>query len=248
MRFLSSRILWHSRLCYCFKIKTPRYTLRFYPSSVSTAMFCNSSFFLRDEMLLTELLRPGDMFVDVGANVGTLSLFASKIVSSEGRVIAIEAHPKTFKYLCGNIKLNKAANVIPINAAVGDRTGNVFFSDKRSDDQNSICEAGISVPLKTLSSLVIEQRRIRLLKIDVEGFELPVLRGARELLHNTDYVYFEAWEKWFNRFSYTTKDLIAYLQDCGFNVPVPANYISERCENFLATNQIRTEILADQLK
>jgi hypothetical protein len=74
-----------------------------------------------------------------------------------------------------------------INCAVGDTPGEVVFSDIRNDDQNHVtagAEAGLRVPVQTLDSL-IQERSVDLLKIDVEGYELMVLWGARHLLTHT---------------------------------------------------------------
>ena len=241
-RFLASRALWATRLSSLFTMQTASgYKLRFYPTAVSATMWCNPRFYAKDEQLLTEQLRVGDTFVDVGANIGTLTLAASRLVGPEGRVFAIEAHPRTVRYLRGNVRLNDARNVTVLHAAVGDHVGIVKFSNRRSDDQNSIASSGIDVPLATLDSMVIgllpPDSRIRLLKIDVEGFELFALRGAQQVLERTDAVYFESWENHFQRFGYATKDLLGLLRDHGFECGVKDDHKSVDCENLLATRK-----------
>lgn len=79
------------------------------------------------------------MFVNVGANVGALSLTASRIIGLSGKVFSIEAHPTTVKYLRGNVRLNAADNVVVIHAAVGDHEGSVKFSSgqRRSEPRRS---------------------------------------------------------------------------------------------------------------
>jgi len=233
VRFLLSRALWASRLSSFFTIQGVGYKLRFYPSSVSAVMWCSPGLFQRDETVLRTILRPGDVFVDVGANIGALSLAGSSMVGETGHVYAIEAHPRTVEYLRGNVKFNQACNVSVIHAALGDHDGRAFFSDRRSDDQNSVSESGIEVPLRMLDQ-VIPDIPVRLLKIDVEGFELFVLRGAARLLQKTEMVYFESFESHFKKFGYTTGDLLAYLAEAGFDTKVPMDYRSEHCENLLA--------------
>jgi FkbM family methyltransferase len=236
LRFIASRSLWAMRLSSLFTIQASSYKLRFYPSSVSMAMWCNPHFFHREESLLQEVLRPGDVFVDVGANIGALSLAASNIVGKSGHVFAVEAHPKTVEYLRGNVRLNRTENVSIIHAAAGDREGIVHFTSRRSDDQNYISSSGIEVPIRTLDSLLPDVP-IRLLKIDVEGFELFVLRGAEHSLQKTEMIYFESWESHFRKFGYSTSDVLRLLADHGFDTGLPKNYRSVQLENLLANRR-----------
>lgn len=129
-RFLLSRILWHSRLCSVITFRTSYgYHMRFYPSSVSAACWIDSDFRSDDTFFIYNFLRSGDIFVDVGANVGQLSLAAASEVGPCGRVIAIEPHPKTHRYLVGNIRLNSFNNIESYNAAIGDTKVNLLKVD-----------------------------------------------------------------------------------------------------------------------
>jgi len=232
-RFVASRLLWASRTSRLVTIQADGYKLRFHPSSVSAAMFCNPTFFREEETLLQRLLHPGDCFVDVGANVGTLSLAAARIVGEQGRVVAIEAHPKIARYLTDNVALNGFTNVQVIHSAAGKDNTHVYLSDRRSDDQNAVGEVGIRVPMRRLDDL-IAPRKVRLLKIDVEGLEYMVLQGAKRLLRHTDFVQFESWEVRSRKYGYSTQDVIHLLEGCGFHVDVPKGYASEKYENLLA--------------
>lgn len=236
-RFLVSRVLWATR---CSAMLTMRaaagYRLRFYPSSVSAMMWCDPGFFRKDEEVLRKYLRPGDVFVDVGANIGALSLAAARLVGESGRVFSVEAHPRTVKYLRGNIKLNDAANVTVIHAAAGEHEGVVQFSSGRSDDQNRVAQSGLDVPLRTLESLLPDVP-IRVLKIDVEGYELFALRGAGRVLQKTDVVYIESYESHFQKYGYSTSDVLSFLASQRFETGREAGYKSVTCENLLAINQ-----------
>ena len=93
-----------------------------------------------------------------------------------------------------NVKLNNLSNVALCNIAVGDTPGTVSFSDRHSDDQNSIVTSGdLHVELTTLDQLVSGLDHVHLLKIDVEGYELAVLRGATAVLRRCDAVLIELW-------------------------------------------------------
>jgi FkbM family methyltransferase len=233
VRFIVSRFLWATRLSSLLTIQAAGYKLRFYPTAVSATLWCDPHSYQSDESVLHSVLRPGDVFVDVGANIGALSLAASTIVGAQGRVFAIEAHPRTIGYLRGNVKLNQAENITVIHAAAGDREGAVRFTSRRSDEQNHVSGSGVEVPLGTLDSLLPDVP-IRLLKIDVEGFELFVLRGAAQSLPRTEFIYFESFEPHFRKFGYSTTDLLQLLADHRFETGLPGDYISEKLENRLA--------------
>jgi predicted methyltransferase len=74
-----------------------------------------------------DTLRPGDTFVDLGANIGYYSLLASRLVSEKGRVYAIEGSPSIFERLTENVALNKMTNITAIHAIVSDKQGSRPF-------------------------------------------------------------------------------------------------------------------------
>jgi FkbM family methyltransferase len=171
--------------------------------------------------------------VDVGANIGCLTLFASRLVGDSGHVFSIEPHPRTVRYLRGNVTLNRRNNITVIHAAAGDHQANIHLSDGRSDDQNRVSKTGVPVQLDTLDS-ILPDVPIRLLKIDTEGFELFALRGGPRTLQNTDLIYLESCEEHFQKYGYSTPDLLAFLSAQGFDTGRPPDYLSQSCENLLA--------------
>lgn len=217
-RFVAGRILWRSGLCRHFEITTDLYRLRFFPTALSCALWTDPRARQADEDFYRRYLRRDDTVVDVGANVGTLTLTAAALVGTLGAVWSIEAHPRTYRYLLENVALNARRNVIPLHAAAGDRRAVISFSDGRLDDQNRVDEGGpLAVKVERLDDLV-PARRVQLLKIDVEGYELFVLRGARTLLDGTDCVYFECAERAYRRYGYAVTDIVALLEQKGFTV------------------------------
>ncbi|MDX3388383.1 FkbM family methyltransferase, partial [Streptomyces niveiscabiei] len=72
-------------------------------------------------------LRPGDTFIDVGANIGYYTVLASQLVGSTGRVVAVEPSPDFHEALAGNVRLNGCANVRTVNTAVSDTPGRLTF-------------------------------------------------------------------------------------------------------------------------
>lgn len=245
-RYFFAQILAKTGLCQFFVIKMNGYKLRFTPSSLSITLFSNPGDRDHDEAFFRHLLKQGDLYVDVGANIGTLALCAAQLVGSNGKVIAIEAHPKTFGYLAENVALNSFFNINLLNYAVGDKEGKLTFSDINSDDQNKVITGltgGITVPVKKLDMLLSQEHNISLLKIDVEGFEKYVVDGASEVLKRTDMVFFESWDQNFLNYGYTARDLIELFKYKGFKVFSIANdklsmispmHTSVKCENLLA--------------
>lgn len=159
-----------------------------------------------------DYLHDGDIVIDAGANIGVITLESSVIVGNNGKIYSIEPHPKTFRFLRGNIQLNRFDNIEIFNVVLGNSDDTVLFSDKISDDQNSVVDDknGIKLPMKRLDDL-IHSNQINLLKIDVEGYEKFVLLGASKLLKITDCVCFEAVEKSMENQGYTIGDIYDIL-------------------------------------
>lgn len=196
LKFLLSKILIRTKLSPFLTIKYQGYRLRFYPSSTSRGLWIDNTepepvfdFFL-------DYLRKNDIIIDAGANIGTMTLGSSLIVGSKGKVYSIEPHPRTFNFLKGNILLNRFTNIETFNVALGSSSGNISFSNKKSDDQNAVVmnENGTSVPIRRLDEL-IDSNNIALLKIDVEGYEKFVLMGTAKLFKYIECVIVEVWAK-----------------------------------------------------
>jgi FkbM family methyltransferase len=134
-------------------------------------------------------LNEGDCFIDIGANIGLMSIFASKLVGKTGKVISFEAHPETFKWLQFNIDLNKATNIQANGFALGKRNGSALIYDNWDINRGgaslvvkSAESESYPVEIKVLDDLLDENTIPKLIKIDVEGFELPVLQGAEKTI------------------------------------------------------------------
>ncbi len=137
-----------------------------------------------DMAFLLHFLRPDDVFIDAGANVGSYSLLASGIVGSQS--IAFEPLPTTFNNLINNINLNGLSNLVMAHN-IGLSSGNGFLKFSADyDTTNHVLQAesdnnSIEVPVSTLDNQV-DPLSNSLLKIDVEGYETEVLKGGKTLL------------------------------------------------------------------
>jgi len=182
-------------------------------------LWADPDFVLDGELFLSTVIRPGDIVVDVGANIGVLSLLASRLVGPSGCVLAIEAHPRTYLALLNNLKRNLATNVRPLSIAVGPEPGTVRFSDRLDDDWNKVDrDSGtMEVEVKPLDDVSDAYAHIDVLKIDVEGFELHVLKGSNNVLSRTACDLLECWSEHTRSFGYTPDDLIALMQRVCFD-------------------------------
>lgn len=123
--------------------------------------------------------------VDVGANVGAFSLYQA-IAKHAEHVIAFEPSPQVFTRLAKNIEINGLKNVRVVNAAVGDQPGELSFSEGRMSANCRVSETGSTkVACVRLDDELKDVPSIDILKIDTEGYEINVLRGASETLKKT---------------------------------------------------------------
>jgi FkbM family methyltransferase len=143
---------------------------------------------------LNEVIASGMVFVDVGANEGLYSLFASRRVGAEGLVLALEPSAREFDRLQRNLALNRTSNVRARRLAAGERAGvaRLRIAGYEHEGHNTFGDFAYAVDterfedveVRTLDEILAEEeiRRVDVLKIDVEGGEAAVLRGAHGTL------------------------------------------------------------------
>ncbi|MEK7538392.1 MAG: FkbM family methyltransferase [Patescibacteria group bacterium] len=142
------------------------------------------------QLFLNKHLTKDSIFVDAGANIGTYTIRAGQQVGSQGKVIAVEAHPSIYKYLLKNIELNNLNNITPVNVALGSERGTteISYNDSNPGETHVAIngEKSIVVPIQTLDEVLekLGVDHVDYLKIDVEGFELPLLLGSQETIKN----------------------------------------------------------------
>ncbi|MCC8430937.1 FkbM family methyltransferase [Reyranella aquatilis] len=170
--------------------------------------------------VIEQNLSAGDVFVDIGANIGYDTLLASSRVGATGKVVSIEASPRTFALLQRNLAANpSSSNVRAVNAAVSDKPGTLDLYEINEGNigaATTLASRGgtlmASVEALPLAEILKpdELARLRLIKMDVEGAEPPILRHLLEQLSRypatMDIVVeaspeddFEAWRDVFDR-------------------------------------------------
>lgn len=172
--------------------------------------------------------RGGDTVIDVGAYVGMFSVRASKCVGREGLVIAMEPEAKNFSYLADNVK--ELGNVTAIEEAASDRTGQIpLYISGASPCHSIVVEHGkrVDVKAETLDNLVLRLniKRVDFIKIDAEGAELSILKGAeRCLAYDGIRLAIASYHDLANGFPELPL-VVAFLRRRGFNCRVDAGYV-----------------------
>ena len=135
----------------------------------------------------------GDVVFDIGAGIGAEALLFSRLVGPSGRVVSVEAHPRTYKRLVDLCNANRLGNVNPLQVAVSDADGAVVISDSEHHLHNTVLEPacdGIEVPARRVDTIAAELgiTQIDLLKMNIEGAERLAIQGLGGLLANTRHI------------------------------------------------------------
>jgi len=166
------------------------------------------------QRFIESLLRPGDVFVDVGANVGFYTVLAAL---RGAKVIAVEAVPHTVVILKANVKLNNLENVVNVvDKCASDARRRIRIYIPKSGhfglasvDSSRFEESNvIEVECIPLAEVLDDFEHIKAVKIDVEGSELMVLRGIEDLLTNIDFLIVET----------SDPSVVSFLKSRGFRV------------------------------
>lgn len=172
----------------------PDAVLKLYGDSVLGRYICCEDFERAELQFLGAYLREGDVFLDIGANCGVFTIAGGHRVGASGRVVAFEPGSVPRRRLIENVALNGLKNIIVVGCALSDQSGEGVLSvpaagmdayGSLGTPMKTIDATQERVPLRSLAEVVGDMEiseRIALAKIDVEGWELRVLRGAEDLL------------------------------------------------------------------
>lgn len=172
---------------------------------------------------LSRYVSPGNVFVDVGANVGYYSVWAAKRVEEQGRVFCFEPNPIAFGHLKGNVALNHFGNVTLHNVALGetDAAGGLTLCVGRTGGSHltlntSHPDGVVTVPIKTLDGCLEADgflaRGVDVMKIDAEGAETAICKGASAVLtHSRPYLMTEVDDGLLKRLGSSARELLDSL-------------------------------------
>ncbi|WP_338441294.1 FkbM family methyltransferase [Synechococcus elongatus IITB4] len=179
---------------------------------------------------LSNILRHGDTFIDLGSNEGFFSVIASKLVGQSGRVIAIEPQQRLHNVLLTNFSLNQCLNINLECLAIGKKNDFVSFNLAPSTNTGSsgiVRATKYRVPqeivrITTLTELIRKNsiNKSRIIKIDIEGGEYDAILGSQEIFraHLFDYIALELHPSQLERQGLSCRAITDFLTECGYTI------------------------------
>ena len=186
--------------------------------------------------LFKKIVRERDTVVDIGANMGYFTLLSSRLVGDKGKVYAFEPEPVNHGQLLKNIALNGYDNITPLQKAVSDVNGKVSFLIHSTDSGRHVieschdgtgCHESIEVESVTLDEFFKDKPSPRIIKMDIEGAELPALLGMTKIIESSSdlSIFTEFYPELINRAGYSAEEFARkLLDDWCFSVTVLDDY------------------------
>ena len=176
---------------------------------------------------------PGDVVLDIGANIGYYTIMLASRVGDSGRVYAIEPEPKNFELLRTNIELNGVGSVVKaywLGASDAQGAGRLYvheFSNLHSflpmsgsDSNGSAGQPYVEVPLTDVSSFIQGKRPVDLLRMDIEGYEVEVIRGLERAIADGSFsgkILFECHFPRYNDETHSMREPLTMLLSHGYH-------------------------------
>lgn len=180
-------------------------------------------------------IRPGDRVFEIGAYKGIYTVCLARETGEHGKVVAFEPHPVNARILMDTIEANNLENVIVVEEAAGRNTGQSEFYLRGSGSSLNVSEGRdeqVEVNLTTVDSFVSRTNHVPdILKLDVEGFELDVLEGAKTALSNCRYLCCEVHPGKMRAIGQEPKQLLDFTAARGFREIhrfVPPKHMKDR--------------------
>jgi len=189
-------------------------------------MVKNNRFDLMTAAIVSSALADGETFVDVGANWGYFTCIGSRRVGPSGLVLAIEPNWLAHHRLLETIHRERLVNVMPMPYAAYDSLGkpvSLVKSAFRQTTSSYVREDRIEGRFETLTSTLdymvskVAPGSVRLIKVDTEGAELPVMRGARAILAEWKPLVILEVSEYSKRFGYAMDELYDYMTGLGYS-------------------------------
>lgn len=192
VRFFFSKTLNNTKNCTLSGKLGLQYTIPNLKENIGFEIFANGIYEKDTSDLIVSSLPPNGVFIDIGANIGCISLPVSQ-ARPDVKIICVEASKKIFEYLKKNIAINNLKNFTLVHNAISDQdnktisfhTSELFGKGSMTVSHNTQTE---TIQTITIDSLVSQLglQEVSLIKIDIEGYELSALQGAKNILQRTD--------------------------------------------------------------
>ena len=195
-------------------------------NSMSKSLILQEHTESNETKFLKKIIKPGQTVLDVGANMGWYSIHFSKWVGQSGKIFAFEPVPEIYEELTSNINLNFCQNIIVFNCALGNQNESVLFNvsdfegGSGASSENLKFGKEIKVSKRKLDDVMNEHNldNIDFLKIDIEGGELNMLKGAEKLIEKyKPKLLLEIVDIHCDRFQYLPEDVCNFLFNKGYD-------------------------------
>jgi FkbM family methyltransferase len=215
------------------------------PNWKSTRNYATGVFERETSILFQKIVKEGMKILDVGANIGYYTLFASRLVGVSGKIYAFEPDAKAFEYLSRNIAANKCSNVVGIAKAISDRQGSAYFICNKPEEgfisNSPLSNLGIIAQTISLDNYFSEAGwpQVDIIKMDIEGGEHSALRGMKELSKRNPHMklIMEFNRNNIERAETTTEEIAYTLFELGFR----RGYLIERGMKVFSFNEFPKE-------
>ncbi|MEW5757050.1 MAG: FkbM family methyltransferase [Pseudomonadota bacterium] len=225
-----------------FKLWVPKQDKSIYVADI----FLTGYYEKAETLRVAQLLRPGDAVVDVGANIGYYTCLMSQAVGGTGVVYAFEPVPENREILAKNIALNALTNVEVNDVALGEerRRAVIAINQKNRGAHSLVAAAGSACGMEIAVARfddVVPARELALVKIDVEGYELSVLKGMKGHLDRKliKHILVEVTPSKMVRNGQRPDELFAMLEAYGFSGAVVTNTVDAKD---LRINELRSNL------
>jgi len=202
--------------------------LKFAPDN-SNADFAKGTYELPLQEALTDYLKPGDIFYDIGANIGFFTTLAAHLVGNSGQVYGFEPVPENVQRIRHNLQLNNFSNTTVIETAVSVHTGKGRLLLARHSGGAMVASAGTPVDFKGAMNVnftsiddLLAQKKIKpptLVKVDVEGAEIDVFKGMKQtIIKYKPIIIYEVDDGNQESFEQKSKALENLINSLGYNI------------------------------
>jgi FkbM family methyltransferase len=196
--------------------------------TISERIFVDGVWEENETKFLAAILKPGMVFLDIGANIGYFTLFGSELVGTVGKVIAFEPEPSRFSLLTANVRQSPRENVHPVNKAVSNITGAamLFLASAKNPGDHRLFDTPdhrscVEIQTIRLDDYFVEgQEVVDVIKMDIQGSEMLALQGMVRVLDSNKRVTIltEFWKQGIRNSGYDPKLVLDFLRDHGFSL------------------------------